>query len=409
MTKPFHIFFALSFTTAAQAALLTPAWVALGPDGAPIVRVVVDSPTACPSLTVDGKPIPMTLRSPVPADFQPACELALPAGAKKASLATQKLVLPKPDPRKVVVLGDTGCRIEGNRIQDCNDPKKWPFQSVATSAASAKPDVILHVGDYLYREDPCPPNEQKACGGSPSHDKWVTWNADFFAPAKNLLAAAPWVFSRGNHEDCKRAYRGWFYYLDPRPYQPACQTHSAPYTVTLGAWQVFVVDSSASKDANPSPADIAPFTKQLRDAKLTHAWLIDHHPFWGLRQDRNPAKVVALSETMAAAWEQAQPKGIDLILSGHTHLFEILGYQPARPPQIVAGDGGTKLSDKITAQMNGVTVFGAKVVSSDSLDKFGYSVMQKKNATWRLNLRDPQGKAMLACTIDQAKLTCARK
>jgi hypothetical protein len=46
------------------------------------------------------------------------------------------------------------------------------------------------------------------CGATPVGDNWDAWNADFFTPAAQLLTAAPWVFSRGNHEDCGRSWRG---------------------------------------------------------------------------------------------------------------------------------------------------------------------------------------------------------
>ncbi len=72
------------------------------------------------------------------------------------------------------------------------------------------------------------------CGGTPAGDNWEAWNADFFAPAAKLLAGAPWVFTRGNHESCDRSWRGWFYYLDPRPWDGTCQEYSPPYTVKIG-------------------------------------------------------------------------------------------------------------------------------------------------------------------------------
>ncbi len=53
----------------------------------------------------------------------------------------------------------------------------------------------------LRGETPCP---EGACAGSPFGDRWLTWKAEVFDPARSLLEAAPWVFARGNHEDCKR-------------------------------------------------------------------------------------------------------------------------------------------------------------------------------------------------------------
>ena len=79
-----------------------------------------------------------------------------------------------------------------------------PFAALATAAAALKPDLVIHLGDYLYRETPCPASFA-GCAGSPYGDNWAAWNADFFVPGAPLLAAAPWIVIRGNHEDCARA------------------------------------------------------------------------------------------------------------------------------------------------------------------------------------------------------------
>ncbi|HSM76476.1 MAG TPA: metallophosphoesterase [Bryobacteraceae bacterium] len=201
----------------------TPAWIELGPSGQVLARVVVNSPDACPVLQADRRPLPMQLRSPVPDGFLPACEALVPPKTHSLTLAGKPLRLPK-TPRRVAVLGDTGCRVKGNQIQNCGDPAVWPFRAVAARIAAESPDLIIHVGDYLYRESPCP-DPSRGCAG-PSGDNWPAWKADFFEPAAAALSAAPWAFSRGNHEDCRRSWRGWFYYLDPRPFSNACATYT---------------------------------------------------------------------------------------------------------------------------------------------------------------------------------------
>ena len=110
-------------------------------------------------------------------------------------------------------MGDTGCRLEtGDPPQSCNDPQAWPFKQISDMASSFNPNLVIHVGDYLYRQDACPQGDN-GCEGSPFGDNYATWDADFFAPANRLLRKAPWVFSRGNHEECGRAGKGWFCFL----------------------------------------------------------------------------------------------------------------------------------------------------------------------------------------------------
>jgi hypothetical protein len=204
----------LSAAALASAGLLTPVWVQVGEQGRAIARVVVNAPEECPSILLDGIGRKMEPRQPVPQGFRPACELAIPRGTSNASVNGQRLMLPRTNPSRIIAFGDTGCRIKGAALQNCNDPAEWPFEKVARAAAAAHPQLILDVGDYLYREDPCPAGKESLCGGSPHGDNWDAWNADFFKPAAALLAGAPWILARGNHEACSRAWKGWSYYLD---------------------------------------------------------------------------------------------------------------------------------------------------------------------------------------------------
>ncbi len=429
-------FLLLTVPLAVGGQTLTPAWVVLGEQGqghtGAQVRIVVNQPQDCPRIQVDGHEQPMSLRQPVPVGLRPACEFTLPANAKRASVNSQTLHLPHKNPLTVIALGDTGCRVKGARVQGCNDPAIWPFAQVAGNAAMQNPDLVIHVGDYLYREDMCPADAQDECGGNPSGDNWETWNADFFAPAAKLLAAAPWAFSRGNHEDCNRAWRGWFYYLDPRPFAKSetCEKYSAPYVIKLGKFEVAMLDSAAVKEDETEETQVTEYTKQLTDiaARLTtqHAWLVDHHPFWAFksggksderrREDKEDKEDEprSISAPLEAAWDRAVPKGIDLVLSGHIHLFELLSFaagskRSIRPVQIVAGDGGTDLAEPIKASVNGIDVHGIKVVASESQRQFGYTALNragKKDQRWRAVLKNRERVGLLACAIKNATALC---
>ena len=99
------------------------------------------------------------------------------------------LPLPKARLAAIAVLGDTGCRLNDARVkgsrtdhdhhergqfQDCDRQSKWPFARLSAIIAAHKPDLVIHVGDYVYRESPCPPAEA-GCKGSPHGDNWQTW------------------------------------------------------------------------------------------------------------------------------------------------------------------------------------------------------------------------------------------
>ena len=389
---------------AAQAQTLTPAWVEVGDGGQALARVVVTAPDRCPSIIADNATLVMAPRVPIPPGFQPVCEAVIPHGTKSARMNEQTLALPHDDPSRIAVLGDTGCRIKGKEIQDCNSD--WPFEQVANAATAAQPQLVIHVGDYLYREDACPAEESKKCAGSPHGDKWETWNADFFQPAAKLLASAPWAFSRGNHEDCTRAWRGWFYYLDPGGWSGAvCNAMPAPVTVKLGSFQLVLFDSSAVKGVT-DPAQVKAYAAELRMLDVSNAWLVDHHPFWALKPGKDGAPPLSETDTLREAWDQVSPKGIVMVLSGHTHVFELLGYGGQRPLQIVAGDAGTSLDRGAPHQMNGAEIYGMTTEQAEDQEVFGYTLLSKSGDGWTLSLKDPETRELFNCSIQGAKARC---
>src|ERR1700722_13770720 len=275
---------------AAQAKILAQ-WVELGPDGTSSVRAITDE--ACPSVMFDGTAAPMNVRAEPgqafgnvkPAQFPVrSCEVAVPAGAIAALLDGKPLPPVRPHPQRIVMFGDTGCRLlKGNPTQSCNDINSWPFPKVAAMAAAARPDLVIHVGDYHYREDACPAGNA-GCAGSPWGYGWDAWNADFFAPAAPLLAAAPWVLVRGNHEDCVRAGEGWFRFLDRAPMEPTCRDFTGDFVARAGAFSLIVVDGAAAEDpkaASDMTAMASVLRRQFLDALAkvpAEAWLTTHRP-----------------------------------------------------------------------------------------------------------------------------------
>jgi hypothetical protein len=385
---------------------LTPAWVELGDGGKMIARIVVSDPAECPQILIDAAKHPMTLRQPIPAGFRPACEFEIPSGTKTAAVNSQTLILPKPDPDRVVAIGDTGCRVKGKRAQNCTDLAVWPFLNIAAGVAAEKPGLVIHVGDYLYRESPCPAGSEGMCGGTPEGDNWDTWNADFFTPAAKLLAGAPWAFTRGNHEDCTRSWRGWFYYLDPRPWTNACQEYSAPYAVKMGAFEAVILDTSAIREDDLDEKQVAAYAAELSSIQPEKSWLVTHYPFWGFKTDPRGGPPVSLTMALQAAWESATPKGYDLILSGHVHLFEYVSVDHGRPPQLVAGDGGTEMAVPMQMSVKGTQIRGASVVATQSQEQFGYTLLTRAGKDWKLELRNQHRDVLVSCMVPDSSASC---
>ncbi|MBV8820457.1 MAG: metallophosphoesterase, partial [Acidobacteriaceae bacterium] len=370
-----------------------------------LVRVVVKAGTRCPAIQSNAGRRAMVRRVPVPAGMQPVCEAELPSGVTRAAVNGQELALPRTKADNIVVIGDTGCRIKGDRVQDCNDPAKWPLQRVSTRAAREKPDLVIHVGDYLYREDQCPQDLRHLCGTGPSGDRWDTWAADFFTPAAKLLAAAPWAFSRGNHEDCARSWKGWFYYLDPRPWSGGgCLEYSEPYQIAYGGLDLFMLDSASSKGKR-TDGEVARYAEQLKKIHGSDVWLVDHHPFWDLRPAGKGKAAEPAPGPLAAAWDRAEVSKVSLVVSGHTHMFELLTSAGHRAPQLIAGDGGTNLQEADPTQVDGVVTKGVGV-SGTSWREFGYTFMQRTKSGWDVEVKAPLTGTIAFCKIEREDASC---
>ena len=193
--------------------------------------------TTCPQVVVDGKaPFTMNVRAPaakgvdtngqystgnkalpVPADFNVlTCEALIPDGTRTAIVngTALKVIGSTTMVNRVVVIGDTGCRIKGptavgssvkagDPLQDCSDDRAWPYKRIAAAAASFNPDLILHNGDLHYREGTpagveTPPGvagtatnedflQAKGLTGTVTYG-WAAWEEDFFKPSGPLLA-----------------------------------------------------------------------------------------------------------------------------------------------------------------------------------------------------------------------------
>jgi len=437
---------------------LQAAFVVLGEEGRPVARAITTA-AACPVLVADGNLLPMTTRAPpatlplrptrsAPEESKPSafpvrvCEAALPAGVIRASIGERALPLVKPEPRRIVVIGDTGCRIKSSdhAFQPCNDAAAWPFAQVAAAAVAATPDLVIHVGDYHYRENACPVGNA-GCAGSPWGYGWDAWNADFFVPAQPLFAAAPWVFVRGNHESCERAGQGWWRLLDPRPLIPGrdCNDpaqdesgdYSDPYAVPIaGDTALIVFDSSRVGVQRLAVTDpmFRTYTAQMQQAFAlasrkpgTHNLFMIHHPILAFAPDprTQPTGLYPGNESLQSVLqpinaEMLFPRSVDALLSGHFHLFEMVSYATAQPTQIVSGNGGTSADVPLPRDLpTGATPApGAVIDSIVATNRYGYLTLERdteatEGGAWRMQSRDREGRVLTTCTLRDRKTRCA--
>ena len=99
-------------------------------------RAITDKPD-CPAATINGAPATMAKRSePGPNYPMLVCALPLTRATAAATVNGFPLPLPVNRPNRILLIGDTGCRLKDSFVQACNDSALWPFQVGAESMAA---------------------------------------------------------------------------------------------------------------------------------------------------------------------------------------------------------------------------------------------------------------------------------
>ena len=425
-----------------------------------VARAVLPRATACPDLDVGNDTVKMDQRTASATtkgafDDVLVCSANIPAGAASASIAGIGIPAAMPaELQTVAAIGDTGCRISG-AVQDCNSPAAWPLARLAQRIAAEEPDLIVHVGDYFYRETACPPGDEAKCGGSPVpptgvpfEDSAAGWNADFFEPAHAMFGAAPILALRGNHEVCSKGGNGYYLYLDPRsdtagqcapkeqggqPTAPVVidPTWSVDVRLVTGRnLRLVVVDS-----ANGYDFGISPFSQSLRpsyeaaarlaDDPGVEPWLLTHQPPTAITTKKfNPGGIPHWQNWVAddqAAASYGLLNKYAAMVSGHLHLSQVVQVK-GLPPQFVLGGGGTQLDPRtgyatpkygpLGTSNGGRLVPGLKPYPRDTYrwiqvqHAFGLARPNPSQGAWDVEFIEPDGQTLATCTVRQGTPDC---
>ena len=265
-----------------------------------------------------------------------------------------------------MVIGDTGCRIKtaDDAYQACNDPKQYPFARVARAAAAFRPDLVLHVGDFLYRE--------RLPGGKCGLRRLALGlrlgrlAGGLFRPRREAAGRRPLDSVRGNHENCDRAGQGWWRFLDPRPLSAHRDCNAAeddpigdaspPYGVPLGGGvQVVVLDLANTGNARLEPGDprIAQYEATWTDLVALARnpgtnWIALHHPLLAFAAEQKDGRINLLpgNQGIISVFSPHSPTllpaNVSLVLSGHVHVWQQVSFSSPHPSQFVAGFSGTQ-------------------------------------------------------------------
>jgi hypothetical protein len=359
-------------------------WIQWEADGLPHARTIVHG-AACPAITVGASTVAMSLRAgPVPGFPDSVCDFAIQPLAGKVRVGSTVLPAIPSAPKRIVLFGDTGCRLKGDAVQACNDPAAWPFPTIAKDIAALHPDLVIHVGDYYYRETPCPAGV--ACSGSPYGDNAASWEADYFVPMAPVFAVAPIVNVRGNHEDCVRGPIGWSRYLSGVA-AVACLAHEPPAFIAFDNLLLGELDDATETTENLIGPPVFGADMAALDAHA--AALVPHRETW-LIVHRPPLSYLVTHETKTPAGN------IDALISGHLHMFGAYDFA-GEPPQLIVGTGGDNLDTgiPILKQLGGVSDF-----------RFGYAFAQADGNGWSIDVHDVDTAIHRRCRLEARNLTC---
>lgn len=196
-----------------------------------------------------------------------------------------------------------------------------------------------------------------------------------------------------------------------------------PYRVDLGGISIVALDSANACDQGSLHQKY--FDRQFAEIQSlvgktpasNRVWLHTHRPLWAVKQadsttpkqDLDPSgSYEIIDHTLQQAYAMHPlPRPVQLVLSGHMHRFQAIGFPPTgndqRPPQLVVGNGGVALAGNHPKQPFSLSIDGMTGIGF-GISEFGYMTVQLGYGDgWKGQLLDRKGKKMAEC--DSSRLT----
>jgi len=283
----------------------------------------------------------------------------------------------------------------------------------------------VHLGDYHYREQ-CSANNalcEKLKSTVGYH--WRAWEEDFFRPVALSSMNAPWLFVRGNHEDCQRAHKGFLSFMTGKDYK-AEANDVCPVSLPLEFYEFKDVtlinwDNSSLDDRKTWSDDVTQkvFNDLIEIKAKVYSKpektfiLLSHKPLFAFVPLQN--EYVVSNQFLIPLWTKvAMPSNLKFVMSGHIHNFQITK-SASLPTQVVSGLGGTTLDpfsvDTTVEKLKSLPI--AKELGFDfftlttNKQHFGYVVMEKqKNGEWKVTAKNIFDKNKVECTSGITKINC---
>src|SRR5699024_1513150 len=102
------------------------------------------------------------------------------------------------------------------------------------------------------------------------------------------------------------------------------------------------------------------------------------------------------------------PAGIDVVISGHVHLAEVLVFseESRRPVQLIAGNGGTSLDWMETGTFTGADVGDETREVGYRYQEFGFVGLERTDTSWVATVRLIDGSVPLTCLLVDKAAAC---
>jgi hypothetical protein len=144
--------------------------------------------------------------------------------------------------------------------------------------------------------------------------------------------------------------------------------------------------------------------------------VLTHRPFWGIKGDKDPKTgeytPLVINETLQSALsgtsDKAFPSNVALVVSGHMHRFQAMGFSggrpPPPPPQLIVGTGGVALSKTFPKEHTFKFTFDDSaaamplVATGVGFSKFGLLSIDLGERAWTAKLQDIKDNTLAECT-----------
>lgn len=278
----------------------------------------------------------------------------------------------------VAVLGDIACSPTEKAQVEKTFATECKADDVLAQVVAAKPQSVLLVGDLQY-------------------DRGLT--ADFnasFLPSWNKTGLSGYAVP-GNHEYGITAAQGYFNSLKNTSISIG-DNDGGYYAAKLGDWQVIGLNSNCEYigGCGEDSEQYKWLENELNVMEPGCSLVMWHHPVFTSGKYANDQ---SSRERMRAIWALLEKHDVDLVLSGHDHIYErFIGLKSdgsilaSAPRQFVVGTGGRSLYIP-----SGTKTLGSEFV----LSSYGFLSLNLAKNSYGWKFIDTEGKIR-----DEGRQTC---